>query len=67
MAAVHEEKLKIGFSDGYHGGHFGYHIEMILAVFDLLIGQKLHKIDQTVSEDMSMMTDAGHQMTHLHQ
>ena len=31
------EKRKIDFQDGCHGGHPGFLIEMILAIFDLQV------------------------------
>ena len=34
---VHEEKRKIDFQDGHHGGHLGFLIRMILASFDLQV------------------------------
>ena len=32
--SVQEKKLKIDFQDGQHGGHLGFPIGMILAIFD---------------------------------
>ena len=32
-----EKKLKIDFQDGGHGGHLGFPIGMILAIFDLQV------------------------------
>ena len=34
---VQEKKRKIDFRDGCHGGHLGYPIGMVLAVFDLQV------------------------------
>ena len=33
--SVQEKKRKIDFEDGHHGGHLGFPIEPILAIFDL--------------------------------
>ena len=33
--SVQEKKRKIDFQDGSHGGHLGYPIATILAIFDL--------------------------------
>ena len=33
--SVQEKKRRIGFQDGHHGGHFGFPIGTILAIFDL--------------------------------
>ena len=33
--SVQEKKQKIDFQDGCHGGHLGFPIGMILAIFDL--------------------------------
>ena len=35
--SVQEKRRKIDFQDGCHGGHLGYPIGMILAVFDLQV------------------------------
>ena len=35
--SVQEKKRKIDFKDGCHGGHLGFRIGMILAIFDLQI------------------------------
>ena len=35
--SVQEEKQKIDFQDGRHGGHLGFTIGMILAIFDLQV------------------------------
>ena len=35
--SVQEKKRKIDFQDGGHGGHLGFPIGMILAIFDLQI------------------------------
>ena len=32
-----QEKFKIDFQDGHHGGHLGFPIRMILAIFDLQV------------------------------
>ena len=37
---VQEKKQKIDFQDGHHGGHLGYLIETILAIFDLQLQEK---------------------------
>ena len=34
---VQEKKRKIDFQDGCHGGHLGFPIDMILAIFDLQV------------------------------
>ena len=34
---VEEKKRKIDFQDGHHGGHFGFPIRTILAIFDLQV------------------------------
>ena len=34
---VQEEKRKIDFQDGYHGGHLRFPIRKILAIFDLQV------------------------------
>ena len=34
---VQEKKQKIDFQDGHHGGHLGFLIGMILAIFDLQV------------------------------
>ena len=34
---VQEKKRKIDFQDGCHGGHLGFLIGMILAIFDLQV------------------------------
>ena len=34
---VSEKKRKIDFQDGGHGGHFGFPIGTILAIFDLQV------------------------------
>ena len=34
---VQEKKRKIDFQDGCHGGHLGFPIGMILAIFDLQV------------------------------
>ena len=36
-----EKKRKIDFQDGCHGGHLGFPISMILAIFDLQVTQML--------------------------
>ena len=33
--SIQEKKRKIDFQDGGHGGHLGFPIGMILAIFDL--------------------------------
>ena len=35
--SVQEKKRKIDFQDGGHGGHLGFPIGMILAIFDLQV------------------------------
>ena len=35
--SVQEKKRKINFQDGCHGGHFGFPIGTILAIFDLQV------------------------------
>ena len=35
--SVQEKKRKIDFQDGCHGGHLGFPIDMILAIFDLQV------------------------------
>ena len=35
--SVQEKKRKIDFQDGCHGGHLGFPISMILAIFDLQV------------------------------
>ena len=35
--SVQEKKRKIDFQDGGHGGHLGFTIEMLLAIFDLQV------------------------------
>ena len=35
--SVQEKKLNIDFQDGGHGGHLGFRIRTILALFDLQI------------------------------
>ena len=35
--SVQEKKLKIDFQDGCHGGHLGFLLGMILAIFDLQV------------------------------
>ena len=35
--SVQEKKRKIDFQDGCHGGHLGFPIGMILAIFDLQV------------------------------
>ena len=35
--SVQEKKRKIDFQDGGHGGHFGFLIGTILAIFDLQV------------------------------
>ena len=35
--SVTEKKLKIDFKDGGHGGHLGFPIGTILAIFDLQV------------------------------
>ena len=35
--SVEENKQKIDFQDGRHGGHLGFTIGMILAIFDLQV------------------------------
>ena len=35
--SVHEKKRKIDFQDGHHGGHLGFLIGMILAIFHLQV------------------------------
>ena len=35
--SVQEKKRKIDFQDGGHGGHLGFPIRMILAIFDLQV------------------------------
>ena len=35
--SVQEKKQKIDFQDGCHGGHLGFPIGMILAIFDLQV------------------------------
>ena len=39
--SVQEKKQKIDFQDGGHGGHLGFPIGMILAIFDLQVTQML--------------------------
>ena len=39
--SVQEKKQKIDFQDGCHGGHLGFLIGMILAIFDLQVTQML--------------------------
>ena len=39
--SVQEKKQKIDFQDGGHGGHLGFPIGMILAIFDLQVTQVL--------------------------
>ena len=36
-----EKKRKIDFQDGSHGGHLGFPIGMILAIFDLQVTLRL--------------------------
>ena len=38
---VQEKKLNIDFQDRGHGGHLGFRIRMILAIFDLQVTQML--------------------------
>ena len=35
--SVQEKKLNIDFQDGGHGGHLGFRIRTILAIFDLQV------------------------------
>ena len=35
--SVQEKKRKIDFQDGFHGGHLGFLIGTILAIFDLQV------------------------------
>ena len=35
--SVHEKKLNIDFQDGDYGGHLGFRIRTILAIFDLQV------------------------------
>ena len=35
--SVQEKKRKIDFQDGHHGGHLGFPIGTILAIFDLQV------------------------------
>ena len=39
--SIQEKKQKIDFQDGCHGGHLGFLIGMILAIFDLQVTQML--------------------------
>ena len=39
--SVQEKKRKIDFQDGHHGGHFGFPIRMILAIFYLQVNLML--------------------------
>ena len=39
--SVQEKKRKIDFQDGGHGGHLGFPIGTILAIFDLQVTQML--------------------------
>ena len=35
--SVQEKKQKTDFQDGHYGGHLGFLIQMILAIFDLQV------------------------------
>ena len=41
MTWVYEKKRKKDFQDSRHGGHLGFTISMILAIFDLQVPQML--------------------------
>ena len=43
--SVQEKKRKIDFQDGCHGGHLGFPIGMILAIFDLQVTPMLASLE----------------------
>ena len=64
---VQEKKRKIDFQDGCHGGHLGFPIGMILAIFDLQVTPMLpSKFGLSVQEKKQKIDfQDGHHGGHL--